>query len=146
MCDDCNLQPHYPGLPGRRHVECVPYCGSCYYKSFARHRPGYKRPCKCSSTDRMKEYQFCCRKCIAKPQAELQSARHRRYEKECRDIAYKKGSKCGLCKKELKHWARWWKCGRCAGECRDKIHPGFVRGRKVKEKDVETGDAGGGEH
>lgn len=68
----------------------------------------------------------------------LQAARHKRYQQEARDIAYRENSKCGGCKKVLKDGLRWWQCGKCKGECRDKIHPGFVRTDKAK--DSEKGD------
>ena len=62
-----------------------------------------------------------------------------RYEQECRSIA-KSTKECGKCAVDLKPGARWWKCVKCGGECRAKIHPGYVG--KVME-DVERGDDGG---
>lgn len=34
---------------------------------------------------------------------------------------------------------RFWICGKCGGECRSRIHPGYVR--KSKLQDLETGNA-----
>lgn len=73
---------------------------------------------------------------MTKPVEQLQAARHKRYQKECLDIAYEEGAKCTGCLKTLKPGMRWWKCTKCSGECRDKIHPGYVR---KKRRDVEKG-------
>lgn len=67
---------------------------------------------------------------------ELQTRRHKRYEQECRDIAFKERLRCGHCNQELGKM-RWWKCVQCEGECRDKIHPEFAE--KAKDRDVENG-------
>ncbi|KAK7190155.1 hypothetical protein PSPO01_03876 [Paraphaeosphaeria sporulosa] len=143
ICGSCQRNPLWPGLSGRRHVtDCKPYCEPCYYKSFARHPRGYKKPCKCYSIDRSNEFQDVCRSCMSTDVDTLQAARHRRYQQEARDIAYDENSKCGDCKKVLKDGMRWWKCGKCSGECRDKIHPGFVKTKKVR--DPEKGDVGNG--
>lgn len=72
----------------------------------------------------------------------LQAMRHKRYQQEARDIAYEENSKCGGCKKMFKDGMRWWKCGKCGGECRDKIHPGFVK--RKKDKDPEKGNVANG--
>ena len=54
------------------------------------------------------------------------------------------GRHCGLCKAELNAGMRWWVCGVCGGECRDSIHPVFVRKREMWNLDVErTGGADG---
>ncbi|KAL5414534.1 hypothetical protein PMIN04_008993 [Paraphaeosphaeria minitans] len=144
ICGSCQRNPLWPGLSGRRHVMgCKPYCEPCYYKSFARHPRGYKKPCKCHSTDRNNEFQDVCRSCMVKYVNTLQAARHKRYQQEARNIAYKENSECGGCKKVLKDGMRWWKCKKCGGECRDKIHPGFVK--RKKERDIEKGDGGNGE-
>lgn len=71
--------------------------------------------------------------------AGLQAERHRRYEQECKDNANNK-TRCGNCSKELRPGVRWWKCVKCGGECRAKIHPGYVRRGKG---DVESGNGGG---
>jgi hypothetical protein len=73
----------------------------------------------------------------------LQATRHKRYQQEARDIAYKEDSKCESCKNVLKDGMRWWKCGKCGGECRVNIHPGFVKRKKAKAKDVEKGEGEG---
>ncbi|KAF2446338.1 hypothetical protein P171DRAFT_430502 [Karstenula rhodostoma CBS 690.94] len=141
ICGSCQRNPLWPGLSGRRHVTgCKPYCESCYYKSFARHPRGYKKTCKCYITDRSNEFQDVCRSCMDKHVDTLQAERHKRYHQEVRDIAYKENSKCGSCKMVLKDGMRWWKCGKCGGECRDEIHPAFVK--RKKEKDFEKGDVG----
>jgi hypothetical protein len=54
------------------------------------------------------------------------------------------GRHCGKCKVELKSGMRWWVCGQCSGECRDGIHPAFVRREEMWDVDVEKegdGDA-----
>lgn len=145
ICESCKKQQYYPGLPGRRHVtSCQPYCPRCYYNNFARHPRGYKRPCKCRTTDRSVEFQDMCRTCYARDREEMQTTRHRRYQQEARDIAEGKNLKdgekvkCGSCKKELKSGMRFWVCGRCKGECRDRIHPPYVKPKE--DRDVEKGE------
>jgi hypothetical protein len=148
LCSFCQHSPLWPGLSGRRHVtECKPYCETCYYKSFARHPRNYKRPCKCYSNDRSNRFQNVCQSCMRKGVETLQAARHKRYQQEARDIAYEEDSKCKSCKTALKDGMRWWICGQCGGECRNKIHPGFVKKKKnrAKAKDIEKGDLRDGE-
>ncbi|KAF2659022.1 hypothetical protein K491DRAFT_775905 [Lophiostoma macrostomum CBS 122681] len=122
ICDECSTVNFWPGLPARRHVQCVPWCSRCYYLRDSRRSRDYHKPCVCRKFDRSSENQSLCRTCATRDVVELQTARHKRYEKE----------------KELKHGARFWMCAHegCLGECRDAIHPGFVPRRK--EVDLES--------
>lgn len=73
------------------------------------------------------------------PVGELQAKRQRRYERECVDLAYGVGARCGLCNRGLGTGMRWWRCRKCRGECRDGIHPGYIRRGRG---DVEKGEGG----
>lgn len=65
-----------------------------------------------------------------------------RYRQEARDVAEGKNLgpgekvKCEGCKLDLKDGTRWWVCGKCKGECRDAIHPPFVK-KKKRTVDIE---------
>ncbi|KAF2680135.1 hypothetical protein K458DRAFT_107330 [Lentithecium fluviatile CBS 122367] len=50
------------------------------------------------------------------------------------------GRHCGKCKIELGSGMRWWVCGICRGECRDSIHPAFVKRREMWDVDVEKAE------
>ncbi|KAF2715234.1 hypothetical protein K504DRAFT_446118 [Pleomassaria siparia CBS 279.74] len=146
ICCDCRVSRFYPGLPGRRHVEmCTAYCANCYYIHFSRHDRDFKKPCKCTITDKAFEFQQVCRTCSVKDPGLLRDARFKRYQQEARDIAQGKHLpagekvKCGSCKEDLKSGTRWWVCGKCKGECRDAIHPAFVKNRKVMDAEKVVG-------
>jgi hypothetical protein len=70
---------------------------------------------------------------------EMRIARQKRYEQQARDIAAKE-VKCAGCNKDFKHGTRFWVCRKCKGECRSQIHPSYVKKRKVKEGDLESGE------
>lgn len=108
-----------------------------------RHPRGWKRPCKCHSQDRGFEKQDVCSTCAVRDVEEMQAARHMRFEQEARGIAFRDNAKCGKCHHLLKKGTRWWVCGNCNGECKDKIHPPYVG--KSKSEDPEMGKSGGKE-
>jgi hypothetical protein len=156
ICFDCKATRFLPGLPGRRHVQvCDPYCRACYFKKFSmKPRGTYKKPCECTKTDRTFEFQQMCRTCGCGDEAVLREKRYLRYRQEARDIAEGKNLppgkkvKCGGCNLDLKDGTRWWVCGKCSGECRDAIHPPFVKTRKtvdVEKQERVTGKGAGGE-
>ncbi|KAF2263870.1 hypothetical protein CC78DRAFT_262477 [Lojkania enalia] len=146
ICNGCKIEMFQQGLPGARHVKfCQPYCRQCYFKQFSRHQRGYKRPCRCHTSDRNFGIQRVCRTCSRKEISEMQLVRTKRYQQEARDIAKGKFLKpgeitqCRNCKRDLKSGTRWWVCGKCKGECRDVIHPPYIG--KRKEVDVEKAAA-----
>ncbi|KAF2865047.1 hypothetical protein BDV95DRAFT_266329 [Massariosphaeria phaeospora] len=145
ICLECKSEEFAPALPGRRHVKaCQAFCRKCYYKQVSKHAPQYKKPCKCHALDRGFEFQDMCRTCAQKDITEMQAARHRRYQQEASDIASGKRlkagekTKCGHCMSELDYGTRFWVCGECNGECRDKIHPPYVK--RKREYDVERAE------
>ena len=83
-----------------------------------------------------------CRTCENGDETVLRENRYMRYRQEARDVAEGKNLgpgekvKCGGCKLDLKDGTRWWVCGKCKGECRDAIHPPFVK-KKKRTVDVE---------
>ncbi|KAH7122625.1 hypothetical protein B0J11DRAFT_531944 [Dendryphion nanum] len=139
ICHQCWKPQILPGMAGPRHLYCTPYCRTCYFAAFSMHSRGYKRPCKCNSSDRQNQSQEMCRSCAKLDPAVMQQTRHRRYVQEVRDLAYSchwSMKICDKCKKDLTSGMRWWVCVRCKGECRDCIHPSYV-GKKKDNDDAE---------
>ncbi|KAF2107579.1 hypothetical protein BDV96DRAFT_589010 [Lophiotrema nucula] len=143
ICTGCQVERQLSGLSGTRHVTtCQPYCRGCYYQQFSRHQRGYKKPCKCYTTDRELCFLGICRTCNLRDFNEMQETRQKRYEQQARDkaegkfLAPNENVKCGNCKQDLKSGTRWWVCGKCKGECRDKMHPPYVGKKRLSDVEM----------
>jgi hypothetical protein len=131
----CFIHVQLPGFPGHHHVTyCSPYCSTCYYATVSR---PVKKPCKCAKACKSLQYQHVCPACGKKMVGEVQKMRKKRYMQEARDLAEQMKT-CRNCMRELKNSARFWVCSECGGECKDVIHPGFVR--KKNDVDVERAE------
>jgi hypothetical protein len=131
-------------MPGEHHVtHCKPCCSTCYRKVYCQFRILRWRQCHCTYAKRP-AFQSVCRACSEGDREHIQSRRHKRYQKELRELGSGKDGKnpqCLHCKEEIKAGVLFWICDSCNRECKDRMHPSYVL--KGYTYDVERGEVQG---
>ena len=126
-CGDCGSARAFPDTRTAAHLaRCGPRCAGCFFKEVVKGRPlGVACP-GCRVGGGAGVGKRVCRDCKGLSNGELLGRRERRDREEALFLM-QMGVSCGSCGVGLpERGPRWWVCGTCGRECRDRVHPAWA--------------------